>query len=1148
VKLTVARSGIARSGATRSGWPVLLGTKVKLYAISKIARSGATRSNYTGHDTFISVGGIHVGTIRPGPGIGVLIDSLTISDSLSSTPTTGTMTARGWVPVEGADVVITLGSKNNASRAFGGTILKTLHRYVGDRPVAANMLYDCTLIDYSWGLQRRKVSGRFTATTVGAIAASLMTAAPVGYTLQVAADIAAARIDEITITETNLDDAFGQLVTRVGGDWQCDYAKVVRLFFTDTASAPPSNVNAVHKSMAGITWDRDLSQVVTRVYVDAGGSDALEAIQPGETMIPVDTAVWYPSTGGTVLAGPQRVQYSGVDLGGTGSLVGPGAAPTSALNALVVPGSGVTAGAHGYAVTYQTAAGETIPSPVASVQVGVFAPPAAAPVAGPPTSAGPGPDLGAHDYAVTFMVSTGETTPGPRVTGTTDVTPPPTVGPNVTLGAEGAGPDFGTHDYAVSFVTAAGETTPGPIGGSATTGNAPINPPATGPTIGAATAGGAIEYGSHAYGVAFVTAYGETTMGPWNQVTIGALGVPAPTRGPDLAVSNTSGGGSLTPGATVYYEMTYVTANGETPPGPNAMITTVHLPPNPNYSWNTNVTAYGSTDARCTQVNIYRNSSINGQVVIAGQWMFAGSVPNNPTGGPCQVFSDGYYPAGAAPPSINTTDPNRTIPLSNIPRGSSNVIARKVYRSIANTLAMHLLVTLNDNTTTTYTDNKSDAALGAGAQGSNTALGTVALALDSIPKGSAAVTARKLYRRSGGVGLRYLDTIANNVSTTYTDTKTNAALGAAPPSTTSAYLQQIPLSALPIGGSVVTARKLYRTKIGNSGLFLLATLDNVVTTYLDTTPDASLGAAAPTTNAATAAQVNLSAIPVGASTVTARRLYRTAANLAQLRLLTTIADNVATTWVDTAADAALGVNAPTSDTSTLTQPQGIVLAGSPTLPCASVAAFAAAGGWAIAGSQAIRYTGITGNTLTGLRASGPGSITSPLTYNTTILAAATIRGIPANGVGAIRVAIVKGDPVDLFIQEDDVAAQTALAAQLGGGADGIVEDEIQDRRLSATEAHARGRARLAQLAERDADGKVGIVTVRYTCRDINTRAGATVAINLGAPINLRGDFLIQRVTINAFGSPHVPPTYTVEASSVRFTFEELLRVIREAAA
>ena len=45
--LTNAVSGIARSGATRSGYPVLQGAKVPLYALSNVARSGATRSNYS---------------------------------------------------------------------------------------------------------------------------------------------------------------------------------------------------------------------------------------------------------------------------------------------------------------------------------------------------------------------------------------------------------------------------------------------------------------------------------------------------------------------------------------------------------------------------------------------------------------------------------------------------------------------------------------------------------------------------------------------------------------------------------------------------------------------------------------------------------------------------------------------------------------------------------------------------------------------------------------------------------------------------------------------------------------------------------------------------------------------------------------------
>jgi len=60
---------------------------------------------------------------------------------------------------------------------------------------------------------------------------------------------------------------------------------------------------------------------------------------------------------------------------------------------------------------------------------------------------------------------------------------------------------------------------------------------------------------------------------------------------------------------------------------------------------------------------------------------------------------------------------------------------------------------------------------------------------------------------------------------------------------------QAALTAIPLGGSSVTARKLYRTAAGGSTYLLLATIaDNTTTTYTDNITDASLGAGAPTTN------------------------------------------------------------------------------------------------------------------------------------------------------------------------------------------------------------------------------------------------------------------------------------------------------------
>lgn len=54
---------------------------------------------------------------------------------------------------------------------------------------------------------------------------------------------------------------------------------------------------------------------------------------------------------------------------------------------------------------------------------------------------------------------------------------------------------------------------------------------------------------------------------------------------------------------------------------------------------------------------------------------------------------------------------------------------------------------------------------------------------------------------------------------------------------------------IPVGGTNVTSRKIYRTEAGGSSYKLLATVaDNSTTSYTDNTADSGLGAEAPTTN------------------------------------------------------------------------------------------------------------------------------------------------------------------------------------------------------------------------------------------------------------------------------------------------------------
>lgn len=85
---------------------------------------------------------------------------------------------------------------------------------------------------------------------------------------------------------------------------------------------------------------------------------------------------------------------------------------------------------------------------------------------------------------------------------------------------------------------------------------------------------------------------------------------------------------------------------------------------------------------------------------------------------------------------------------------------------------------------------------------------------------------------------------------------------------------KVELTAIPIGGSLVTSRNLYRTVAAGSTYLLLATLaNNTATTYTDNITDASLGAEAPSTNSTS--DPDLTRLIISAR-VTAERITRRA--------------------------------------------------------------------------------------------------------------------------------------------------------------------------------------------------------------------------------------------------------------------------------
>jgi hypothetical protein len=855
-----------------------------MYAQFGVLRFGASRFGYTSPKTFITINGVQVATSPAVATQAVLSASVSIIDTLNEIPNTAALTLTGTEPPEGSDVVITLGSINNLDRLYAGTVLNRSHRYVGQKPT--NWLADLNVIDYTWQLTRRRVSGSFTNVAPAVVAAAIVAAVP-GFTLSVQAGLPT--LDAFSYTDVDALAALTALAKRIGGYCDVDYHKVVKLFITDSSVTNPVALTSTHVSLTEFAFTRDLSPVRTRIFVEGGGVTALAFCAIGETIIPVGTTAWYTALGGKIKSGSQHVAYTGIFVGGGGTLVGPGVSPAAAPAVALVIGTGLGVGTYQYVYTDITPSGESLPSPLATITTGLLAAPATAPT---------------------------------------------------TLAAAGAGVDVGVHLYAVSYVVGATETVPGP-------------------TVSATT------------------------------VALTA----APTAAP--AIAGIGPGGSMT-GGVYEYELTFVTASGETTPGP-----------------------------ACA----------------------------------------GYLLSGGA--AIN---------LFLLAVGPSEVTSRNLYRRFNSTGPFGLVATLSAN------------------------------------------------------------------GTTYTDTLNNSGLGAAAPTVNTATLQRVSLAGLPLGATGVTARKIYRTAAGGSQLKLLATIaDNTTPTYTDSTADASLGANALTVGTAPVQQVALSGIGIGASPTTSRKVYRTTVGGSQLKLLTTLADNTTTTYADATADGSLGANAPTGDTSALPQPIGQILAGAASLLVAGAGAFSAAGGWAVIGSQIIRYAGITGNTLTGIPASGVGAIGATITYNATVTAAPAVIGVPASGVGSILYPILPGDPVNLLVQVDDLAAQAALGTLLGGGDDGVVEDWIQDGTIGITEALARGRAKLASSS-------TVRVSITYKVRDKNTRAGRTIHVSLGSPTNVTADFQIQHVTIDRFNVPRQMPTFTVQASNDRFSLEDLLRVFRQQAA
>lgn len=823
-------------------------------------------------------------------------------------------------------------------------------------------------------------------------------------------------------------------------------------------------------------------------------------------------------------------------------------APSGGPTAGAIVGLGRLVGTFQYKITNVTDRGETTPGPASSaVTATAFAAPTTPSVN---ISSGIGRLVGTYNYRETFLTAYGETDGGGIGARTAAAMAAPT-SPSTAEASSTGGPLIGTYGYRVSFLSPYGETLPGAA--STITVAAQTAPGAPSTTAAANIPGPLI--GVYSWKVSFVSAIGETLGSASGNITVSVVTANSPT---------VSGDGT---GVSIAYAVTYVhpvygesalsARTVDTNKGANPVISVSGLPSGCGWNvYSSGVSSNPATDPlfKIAEMPVGASSFTHttqtgpqeGVIATMGRYGTISSIPTGPTGTTARrvwrtkAGGSTYYLVGQIDNNTSTTlddvTPDysltvtapitnangKTVTVSSIQVGPTGTLGRRVWRTKAGGTEYFLVGQLADNTTTTLTDATPDTALTQSAPIVATAGGeqhSVGVAI-----GPAGTLGRRIWRtEAGGTSTyRLLAEIPDNTTATFIDNVADTQLGGATvPVVNTAGGQNIQLTSILAGPTGTLARRIWRTKNGGTEYFFVGQIsDNTTTSFVDSALDTDLRGAVPLVNDAGASAVVVT-VPLGPAGITSRRLYRTEGGGSIWRFVQEIRDNTTTSIVDTKADTALG-DIPL-DVATIG-----ALAGSTSLTVVSASAFPTAG-WAEVDSQLISWTGHTATTLTGIPASGDGSLQSAVSAGSSVVTLPLL-----TGVTGITTALAQGDAINLLVQRDDTVAQAALAAREGRG-DGIIEFPITDNTLSVTEAQARGDAELALFAR-------PIATVKYTSRDTKTRSGKTIHIDLPS-IAILGDFIIQSVTIDEIGiaGADLNPRYQAEASSVRFSLEDALR-------
>ena len=306
--------------------PITGNQKALMYARSGLMRSGASRSGYYNEVFHMTIGGIARGhlTRKYSP---------EIVKTLGAGGNTASVIVWGFTPAVGEEIIIGSGSIGN--RLFGGTIVR-----VQDIHLKGKTFYLVDAVDWTRQLSRRLVSKRYTSQALHLIALDLISTFGVGFTANNVV-LSSPTIDFIEFTKESMPSALTRLCARgasagVRWNWYVDESKDVHVFDSEVSQAPRP-LEAGNYSYWGLSLERDVSQRFTRAVVEGGGSRTTAGVAAGATSIPVEDCTFFSDTGGTLKSGSQSdITYTGRSASsGPGSLTGvPASGPGSITIAL----------------------------------------------------------------------------------------------------------------------------------------------------------------------------------------------------------------------------------------------------------------------------------------------------------------------------------------------------------------------------------------------------------------------------------------------------------------------------------------------------------------------------------------------------------------------------------------------------------------------------------------------------------------------------------------------------------------------------------------------------------------------------------------------------------------------------------------------